>query len=320
MSTVVLVGSDPLGFWNEEQEFFLAERVSSSFDTKEVLPFEFSDYNAPIVGKLRCGEGSFVEFCGDGKIRSSKPISFANSLAKMTACESSCEGSPEFALEKIRVRAIGEAFLPSEEGYRISATGYFLGGECVALDLGYGMMHPIMRVGNFWVKGDIAFCRRWPIEFSNSENVNSVNVAYVKDGYPVYVVDSPCVRNRLPYDKKEVEGVVLNCVRAAVYKGENYFRCTFYAGVPDSNDGEEEKEESHKIIQLDKESKWVVGIEERQFLVPAFYVVEFGEEFYDNEGLKADYRSKPNIDRGDFCELLGVYDDVGSVIWGMIFD
>jgi hypothetical protein len=303
----VFVGSEVFGFWLENEEFMLADCVRS-VDSGYELSLIHSEYDLPFVGRYCCGETEFIEFCEDKKIRTTSPIYFMATEERPTC-------STEGALTPAALSMIG-ATLRSAKNSSRTFTGYFLGENCVILQVDGKIFHPRVNYELFPVSGDVVFCEKWPLRLSGHTGEVAA-VAHISRAYPLWAFASPDANISLPkFVVREIKGALPNYPRYIRFNGEAFIEASSFIkqlGLTET------KGEDPDLVPLDRHSKWMVGIEERVFHESKFYVVKAGEEFRNNKGEKTDYQSRPRIERVSFNELLEVYDDVCSVIWDMIF-
>jgi hypothetical protein len=305
------VGEIFFGYWNERDEFFAYyDFYSCDFLLQDDrLPFKYYfDTRIPIRGSYRIRD-SIVKFCEDGEIRSSSQINIKHSSSIPSTIKYDGNFVENFS------KSVGEAFRTTGAKFDTSAIGYFSNNECLMLKYSGKLFSTWHFLGKAPIMDNIVFAKRWPMILPIPTQQKEAQIQYVTGGYPISctIGNDPGAVFTQRFTKKKVVGLNFAGLSSIEYGG------AIYSAIGCADYGPELKEEPEIFVPLDWESKCQTGIEEREFPDSESYVVKIGEDFYSNKGLKTEYRSRPRINRADFCDLLGIYEDVGGVIWNMIF-
>jgi hypothetical protein len=311
----LFVGEVLFGHWNKNGVFFLPRWFwrCPIYVSNNSWPFVFDSPKAtPIRGAFRVLETSVkvaVGFCDDGKVRTTHPVTF-----RQWKSDPDTEVYDNY-FEATFANLVGEYFRPTEREFDLTAIGYFSNNECLMLKYSRYIFRTGWKACKAPIVENIAFAERWPMILPTLDyHGKTLQMECAGWGSPLFCEIG--IGGQIYSQKFTTKRVDVKFARKDMlkYNGELFEMDKWIPPNP-----LEIKEEPENFIPLDKDSKCVAGIEEREFEAK-FYVVEIGEDFYGNKGTKVNYRSRSKINRKDFCELLEVYDDIGCVIWSMIFD
>jgi hypothetical protein len=313
MNHGLFVGDKFAGYWNENGDFFLplcfynySAPLDSLVHTQKINP-------VPIRGTFMIAEYTFLKFC-ETTVESTYPIR----IKRLRKIPMTLGYSNQFVENHSKL--FGKAFRMTEEIIDTSAMGYFSNNVCVMLKVAGKLFQPGIFSASHPVVDNVVFCEKWPMYIRKKrEGRKSMKMNITRGGFPIRSIREIDWRFDMQiqsFTTKKIEEVVYVGLYGLEYDGCRFYRSAALV----ADELVEIKEEPKEFVPLDEDRRGDFGIEKRKFLDSKNYVVQMGEDFYSNKGQEVSYVSEPDIAFEDFCEILGVYSDLGRVVWSMVFD